>query len=215
MSAPITEAHREAAVAIFAIAMKSAHHGAAFREPCAQLIADSEARACDQLRTEVEELKESILVQRIFSDYRQRAERAEAELAKLKLVGMNIQSALNVSDCPSTDDQAKNVRWLVAELAAERAIVSRIWVQLGSPTYAQLKGRAIYDLIDEMKAELAAERARLDWLEDKHPILWSLEDCTSGPCWLLTDFPGYTEETASQHKTARAAIDAAMKEDAK
>jgi hypothetical protein len=81
MSAPITEAHREAAVAIFAIAMKSAHHGAAFREPCAQLIADSEARACDQLRTEVEELKESILVQRIFSDYRQRAERAEAELA--------------------------------------------------------------------------------------------------------------------------------------
>ena len=81
MSAPITEAHREAAVAIFAIAMKSAHHGAAFREPCAQLISDSEARACDQLRTEVEELKESILVQRIFSDYRQRAERAEAELA--------------------------------------------------------------------------------------------------------------------------------------
>ena len=80
MSAPITEAHREAAVAIFAIAMKSAHHGAAFREPCAQLIADSEARACDQLRTEVEELKESILVQRIFSDYRQRAQRAEAFL---------------------------------------------------------------------------------------------------------------------------------------
>lgn len=45
MSTPITEAHREAAVAIFAIAMKSAHHGAAFREPCAQLIADSEAAA--------------------------------------------------------------------------------------------------------------------------------------------------------------------------
>jgi len=68
---------------------------------------------------------------------------------------------------------------------------------------------------DQLRNELSAERARLDWLEDKHPILWSLEDCTSGPCWLLTDFPGYTEETASQHKTARAAIDAAMKEDAK
>jgi len=35
----------------------------------------------DQLRAEVEELKESILVQQIFSDDRQRAERAEAELA--------------------------------------------------------------------------------------------------------------------------------------
>ena len=68
---------------------------------------------------------------------------------------------------------------------------------------------------ERAEAELAAERARLDWLEDKHPILWSLEDCTSGPCWLLTDFPGYTEETASQHKTARAAIDAEMKEGAK
>ena len=53
-------------------------------------------------------------------------------------------------------------RTLERELATERAIVSRIWVQLGSPTYAQLKGRSIYDLIDEMKAELASERARLD-----------------------------------------------------
>jgi hypothetical protein len=39
-----------------------------------------------------------------------------------------------------------------ADFATERAIVSRIWVQLGSPTYAELKGRSIYDLIDEMKA---------------------------------------------------------------
>ena len=44
---------------------------------------------------------------------------------------------------------------LEREFAAERAIVSRIWVQLGSPSYEQLKGRSIYDLIDEMKAELA------------------------------------------------------------
>jgi hypothetical protein len=57
MSTPITEAHREAAVSIFDLAMKSAHHGAPFREPCAQLIADSEAKACDQLRAEVERFK--------------------------------------------------------------------------------------------------------------------------------------------------------------
>lgn len=68
---------------------------------------------------------------------------------------------------------------------------------------------------DAARAELASERARLDWLEQKKPILWALEDYASGPYWLLTDFPGYAEETASQHKTARAAIDAAMQEAAK
>ena len=69
------------------------------------------------------------------------------------------------------------------------------------------------DFARTLERELATERARLDWLESKKPILWALEDYASGPYWLLTDFPGYTEETTSQHKTARAAIDAAMKED--
>lgn len=41
---------------------------------------DAIARA-ERAEAEVAELKESILVQRIFSDYRQRAESAEAELA--------------------------------------------------------------------------------------------------------------------------------------
>ena len=44
---------------------------------------------------------------------------------------------------------------LRGELSAERAIVSRIWVQLGSPTYTDLKGRSIYDLIDEIKTDRA------------------------------------------------------------
>lgn len=48
------------------------------------------------------------------------------------------------------------------ELKVSRAIVSKIWTQLGSPTYEQLKGRSIYHLIDELKAELATERARLE-----------------------------------------------------
>jgi hypothetical protein len=52
-------------------------------------------------------------------------------------------------------------RTLETELAAERAIVSRIWVQLGSPTYADLNGRSIYDLIDEIKTELAADREKV------------------------------------------------------
>jgi len=81
MSAP-TEAHRDAAVAIFAIAMKSAHHGAPFREPCAQLIADSEARA---VAKQVEALAILTLrwdkVEKEQDQLRARAEHAEAELA--------------------------------------------------------------------------------------------------------------------------------------
>jgi aminoglycoside phosphotransferase len=92
-----------------------------------------------------------------------------------------------------------------AELTFQQERNSRLFEQRDAAVAAQEKA----------EAELAAERARLDWLEDKHPILWSLEDWASGPYWLLTDFPGYTEETASQHKTARAAIDAAMEEGAK
>lgn len=38
------------------------------------------------------------------------------------------------------------------ETNENKVIVSRIWKQLGSPTYAELKGRNIYDLIEELKA---------------------------------------------------------------
>ena len=38
---------------------------------------------------------------------------------------------------------------LNARLAEETAIVDRIWDQLGSPSYEELKGRSIHDLIDE------------------------------------------------------------------
>ena len=47
-----------------------------------------------------------------------------------------------------------------AELATERAIVSRIWTQLGSATYEQLRGRSIYDLIDELKANATSSAPR-------------------------------------------------------
>ena len=47
-----------------------------------------------------------------------------------------------------------------AELKAERAIVSRIWTQLGSPTYEQLRGRSIYDLISELKANATSSAPR-------------------------------------------------------
>ena len=86
-----------------------------------------------------------------------------------------------------------------AELATERAIVSRIWTQLGSPTYEQLKGRSIYDLIDDLKAELTAERARLDWVF--HNCKVTADDYTTG-----------NRDVYAIHD--REDLDAAMKEDA-
>ena len=100
----------------------------------------------------------------------------------------------------ATGMRRRYARCLETELAAERAIVSRIWVQLGSPTYAQLKGRSIHDLIDDLKAELATERARLDWLEGN-----------------AGDIPKYNSRSFIwfANQNIRAAIDEAMKEGAK
>jgi len=102
-----------------------------------------------------------------------------------------------------------------AELAGIRALANRRNKRDHSQDTTHQLVAALDQALDIAQAELAAERARLDWLESKCPILWSLADHATGPYWLLTDFPGYTEETASQHKTARAAIDAAMKEETK
>jgi hypothetical protein len=41
------------------------------------------------------------------------------------------------------------------------AIVSRIWKQLGSPTYEQLAGRDIHDMIAEKDAEIATLKAKV------------------------------------------------------
>ena len=99
---------------------------------------------------------------------------------------------------------------LEAELKVSRAIVSKIWVQLGSPTYEQLKGRSIYDLIDELKAELAKERARLDWLskrgfEHRHHETGD----HLGYEWTISSY------SEPEDVTLRDAIDAEMREEAK
>ena len=106
-AAQVTEAHRQAAVSIFELAMKSSHHGAPFREPCAQFIADSEAKACAELLQQVANLKYSNhyhrktaetsratetdrnnlradldAIKAILNEEKARAERAEAELKR-------------------------------------------------------------------------------------------------------------------------------------
>lgn len=41
---------------------------------------------------------------------------------------------------------------LSTALKREREIVSRIWAQLGNPSYEELGGRSIYDLISELQS---------------------------------------------------------------
>jgi len=116
MSTPITEAHRTLA--------QSINGRWCSYEEGAQLIADSEAQACAQLRAEVEELKESILVQQIFSDDRQRAERAEAELGKLQeLHGCSRE--MIVHWCAHAAERSLGLDQARAELAAEREKAER------------------------------------------------------------------------------------------
>lgn len=49
-----------------------------------------------------------------------------------------------------------------AELAEERRIVDRIWAILGSPSYEDLNGKSIYDLITDLKSKF--EAAREGWI---------------------------------------------------
>ena len=63
----------------------------------------------------------------------------------------------------AADDQARldrEINQLAGERDAalrafseEKKIVSRIWQQLGSPSYAELAGRSIHDVIDELRAK--------------------------------------------------------------
>ncbi len=45
---------------------------------------------------------------------------------------------------------------LAVQLREERAIVSRIWAQLGGHSYEELAGRSIFDLIEELKTQAAS-----------------------------------------------------------
>ena len=201
MSAPITEAHREAAVAIFAIAMKSSHHGAPFREPCAQLIADSEAKA----------VVEIAMVAAASADFnvslRLERDQLRAENATLRAA----QKACEDCDAPTTAE----VAGLRADCTYNHECINRLASATGkfgekSETVVEVALSTIDQLraeVEQLKAdgaasafinmscrasraeaELAAERARLDWLEDHGWV-------TGEPC-------------------DRAGIDAAMKEGA-
>lgn len=47
----------------------------------------------------------------------------------------------------------EEVDWLITAYKEEKAIVTRIWEILGNPSYEELNGRSIYDLISEIQKE--------------------------------------------------------------
>jgi len=49
----------------------------------------------------------------------------------------------------------KEIAALKVELADEKAIVDRIWAIFGTPSYEELKGRSIYDMITNLQIQLA------------------------------------------------------------
>ena len=122
------------------------------------------ANLLDQAQTELAELKESVLVQQIFSDDRIRAERAEAELAGIRALADRRNKRYHVED---------TTHQLVA---------------------------ALDQALDIAQAELKAERARLDWI-------------MSGRVVLVPNGSGHYVSRL-HYPVSRAAIDAAMKEDA-
>lgn len=86
---------------------------------------------------------------------------AEKDRLRAELAAANEKAARDVAgwkalyerekECSNALDE-DNIS-LRAAHDAKREIVGRIWKQLGSPTYEELKGRSIYDLIDEIKDE--------------------------------------------------------------
>jgi hypothetical protein len=219
MSAPITEAHRRLACEVL---MEHSVSGAATKDgviAAAQLIADSEvtavqiamlreygnlcaineglAKECDQLRAEVEHFKflhqcESDSSVEAFA----RARRAEAEVERLGRATTKGQ----VNWMQESERQQARAERAEAELKEWSPL--NIWGGTPGFIHAFVKGQqARIHAAQDIEVELAAERARLDWL------------MAGGVC--MMQHSGGFHISRLHTPVSRAAIDAAMKEGAK
>lgn len=156
---------------------------------CARLgreLADSIAER-DQLRAERNNLRADLdAIKAIRDEETARAERAESQLHALRLV-----CGTTDADKFSTWVDRANTRAEKAEadLATAKAIIASI----------EEDGTEEHNAAVRLRQELAAERARLDWLELRGP--WD-------------SWNGFGETGITLRENIRAAIDAAMKEGA-
>jgi len=118
--------------------------------------------------------------------------RAAAERAGITYVG-----------CDTPDALAERIAELEAALTSETAIVDRIWDLFGRPSYKELAGRSLYDLISGLQKELIEERVRLDAMA-KHE--WSVRFECIEKVWEVCSVLG---DVITRRKTLRGALDAA------
>jgi len=190
MSAPVTESHKRLVATIVERAFRFAEGNHKITPELGKLIADSEARATDQLRAEVERLKSDGAAS-AFSNMACRASRAETERN-------NLRADLDAIKAILTEEKARAER---AEAELKEWSLLNLWGGTPEIVHAFVKGQqARIHAAQDVEAELAAERARLDWLEKRGP--WE-------------SFNKWGETGISLRENIRAAIDAAMKEGAK
>ena len=119
-----------------------------------------------QAQSERQEKKFNDLLVVPFRDYDAKTKELEAARTEHKQfhdLAYSLQDKLDTAM-----DELEAAR---ADLKQERAIVDRIWDQLGRPSYQELKGRSIYDLIDEKLCEIerltqALNKARREGLDE-------------------------------------------------
>lgn len=207
MSAPITEAHRKLACDVL---LDHSVSGAATKDgviAAAQLIADSEALACAQLRAAL------TVAENWVEHHSQHADDLIAQNAELRdrVAAAQQREATAIASWDEERNRAlregeRVVEWRDRAERAEAELKERsplnIWG--GTPGFIHAfvkRQQARIHAAQDIEVELAAERARLDWL------------MAGGVC--MMQHSGGFHISRLHTPVSRAAIDAAMKEDAK
>ena len=146
-------------------------------------------RDCEKrLRKDAEELRENAIA---------RAERAEAEVSKITdALDMMREEFMRIIACPGCNAEIEDLANRAQLKLIQRVPVitqrDRAEAELGNTKERAL---TLANWLDQAQAELAAERARLDWLESDAGVDWQWSDAA--------------------RTVSRASIDAFMKEEAK
>ena len=101
---------------------------------------------------------------------------------------------------------------LTAERDEERGIVDRIWDLFGRPSYAELNGRSIYDLITALQARAESlERRNHDLAQDLEKADAVIAENESSLGWSRYAPTEWIEDAVARQK-ARAALDQSASE---
>ena len=227
MSAQVTEAHKRLVATIVERAFRFAEGNHKITPELSQLIADSEAKACAELRAECNnlnnllravgwgqgEIDSAACVEEENEKLRAERDQLLQQVANLKYANHYHRKTAETSRATETD--RNNLR---ADLDAIKSILNeeKDRAERAEAELADLKANNRFqrghsegyaEAKADCEAELATERARLDWL-DENAIPWSWL------CLKKLDEIRPIIVTWESNLPIRAAIDAAMKEGA-